>query len=159
MKIQVSHLFNTIIGQCEEMIAMKVYATSIEVSISLNVLVSAPLMAMGNSNVQSMMNVINGLQIILMIPLIKTFIPEDLNFLFNQLQFAGMSFSFLDIIDLSFIFDYFDYEVNEKEYVNIGIESKSFLVNQLNFLKVVSIYIFVDLILLLLYAYSVHVCK
>ena len=97
---------------------------------------------------------LNQYQLYLMLPFLNTYLPYDFVYFVREFQFVLLDFKLEDIVIFSWAYkksNGLDFEQPDVVFKDNGIESGSFFINQLDNVIIFSIFIIVNVCLLLLY--------
>ena len=95
---------------------------------------------------------INQYQLILLLPMLGTYLENNFEFYITEFELMSFDFDFMDFIEFPFIdpkVDVIDYQQPNKLFRNNGVESGSFIHNHYRFIKVILIVFICDMIFLL----------
>ena len=102
-----------------------------------------------SSSGQSIWALVNQYQLIILLPMLGTYLENDFEFYITEFQLVSFDFDFMNFIKFPF-FDseigHIDYSQPDKIFEDNGVESGSFIYNQYNFIKIMLIVIIIDLI-------------
>ena len=111
---------------------------------------------------QSIWALINQYQLIILLPMLGTHLENDFEFYITEFELVSFDFDFMDFITFPFIdsqIDGIDYKQPEKLFRNNGVESGSFFFNHYRFVKVMLIFLILNLIFVLTQLIITKVCK
>ena len=132
----------------------KAAATIIIVLIVLVMVVSIVSAIFSDSSVagQGLWALVNHFQLIILIPLLGTYLENDFKYFIHELEFVSFDFDFIDFIKFPFIdeqVEVMDYIQPDKLFRNHGTESGSFFNNHYGFFKMLLIIFILNILLLL----------
>ena len=120
-------------------------------TIALSIIFQATTNPKGSSG-RSTWTMINQYQLILLLPMLGTYLDDDLRFYITEFELVSFDFDFMDFIKFPFIdsqVDGIDYEQSETLFAKNGIESGSFFYNHYRFVKIIIIMFIANLIFIL----------
>ena len=97
---------------------------------------------------------INQYQLYLMLPFLDTYLPYDFVYFIREVEFVLFDFDFRSISAFSQVYkttDGLDYEQPDPVFIENGIDSGSFFINQLDNVIIFSTFIIMNVILIFLY--------
>ncbi|CAI2380617.1 unnamed protein product [Moneuplotes crassus] len=100
------------------------------------------------SSINSVFSLMNGMQLILLLPMVPDFLSPVVEAYLNGVSFAMFSFDFINIKDLWFISDIsssLSYPQTDNYLNDLGLRSKSSIANNLSLLLIVVLFGFVHL--------------
>lgn len=96
--------------------------------------------SIGMSSSQGVWSLFNQFQLILMLPLLRSNVPQDLIVFADNLEFVTFNFAFVSkptLDQLQRIKNTFDYAQPDAVYYDNSMQSGSFVVNQFGFIETV----------------------
>lgn len=106
------------------------------------------------TNSQSLWSLLNHYQLILMLPLLDTYLPDQFVYFVREFQFVLLDFSFTDFMTiqpLKKLVGKLDYEQPQSFLSEIDLDSGSHIVNQFNNAQIFFVLIFINVTLLGVY--------
>ena len=145
-------------SNCEEGLiedeTVEAIATTTKAVVGATVAVSAASSVSGASSASSgpsLWALINQYQLIILLPMLGTYLENDFEFYITEFELMSFDFDFMDFIKFPFIdsqVDGIDYQQPVKVFSKNGIESGSFIYNHYRFIKVILIVFICDMIFL-----------
>ena len=102
---------------------------------------------------QSFWALINQYQLVLLIPMLNTYLANDFEFFITEFELVSFDFDFMDFIEFPLLdseVEKIDYEQPQELFEKNGIESGSFFYNHYTFLKVMILVVISNLMFLLI---------
>ena len=130
-------------------------ATTTKATVGATMVVGAVSSMSGASSASSGPSVwalINQYQLILLLPMLGTYLENNFEFYITEFELMSFDFDFMDFIEFPFIdpkVDVIDYQQPNELFRNNGVESGSFIHNHYRFIKVILIVFICDMIFIL----------
>lgn len=96
----------------------------------------------GLSSGQSIWSLVNQYQLVILIPLLNTYLGQDFRFYITEFRFISLDFDFMSVVEIPYLdplVERLNYDQSEEVFANNGIESGSFVNNHYGLFKVLSI--------------------
>lgn len=103
------------------------------------------------SSSHSFWSLLNQFQLLLMLPLLRTYLPLEFVFFIREFKIALLSFSFLKFEGLGHEIEELGYPQESRVYKEGGIENGSHIINQIMVCLILACIVFSHLLMLLIY--------
>jgi hypothetical protein len=125
--------------------------TTTQVVIASSIVASSVSTMVTASSPQTIWAVFNQYQLLVCLPLLRTYVSVELNYFINEFKFAAFDFQFIDYIPFPYIdpeIVSIDYPQADNVFADNDIESQSVLVNQVGNVKLILVLIFIHTIII-----------